>query len=113
MKVTRDWMGFTSVENSDKKVTMANHIFEEAFRLTQLLLSNSDIEKAGVEDEQFRIKAEQEELGILLTIKQNKSVMTGEDIYRRTHKYDIIFIDNNDMGKFISQAKNNIPKEIQ
>ncbi|MGL5716439.1 MAG: hypothetical protein ACRCXX_13980 [Cetobacterium sp.] len=113
MKVTRDWMGFTTVEDNNKKVTLANHIFKEVFRLTELLLTCSDIERVGVEEEQFSIKAEREELGILLTIRQNKSIMVNDNIYRRAHAYDIIFVDNNDMGIFISQSKNNIPEEEQ
>lgn len=106
MRVTKDWMGFTEIEDNNKKVKVANHIFDEAYKLIKLVDSNDEINKCGIKNDNFKLDVTREEFGILVVIRQNKSIMTGEDIYRNTHKYDIIFIDNDDMYKFHLQAQN-------
>ena len=111
MRVVRDWMGFTEIEDNSKKVKVANHIFEQMFDLIKTVNSSKGITECKIENDNLSLKVEREEFGIVVIIRQNKNIMTGESIYRKTHKYDIIFIDNEDMHKFYTQANNNIPKE--
>lgn len=107
MKVNRNWLGFTTFEDDSKVVKLPDNIANEIYKMYSLMCKDGEnIKKCSKETDNFMIKAEKEECGVIITIKQQVfKKYDGLLSPIKSMKYDIIFIHEFDSDNFIKEFK--------